>query len=69
MESAGIRIQRKRSGPGRWNHLLWSGSGVGPTRLRPVARAWKGSSLVLKPKCLHTYELLNNAKENNQYRR
>ena len=26
MESAGIRIQRKRSGSGRWNHLLWSGS-------------------------------------------
>src|SRR5262249_28909196 len=34
---------------------------VGPTRLRPVARAWKGSSLVLKPKCLHSYELLNNS--------
>src|SRR5262245_32757141 len=32
---------------------------VGPTRLRPVARAWKGSSLVLKPKCLHTDKLLN----------
>jgi len=27
MESAGIRIQRKCSGPGRWNHHLWSGSG------------------------------------------
>src|SRR5262249_17131347 len=27
MESAGIRIQRKRSGPGQGNHLLWSGSG------------------------------------------
>src|SRR5215831_19730279 len=38
---------------------------VGPTRLRPVARAWKASSLVLKAKCLHTYELLkrNNAEE------
>src|SRR5215831_15301190 len=36
---------------------------VGPTRLRPVARAWKGSSLVLKPKCLHTYEVLNNSIE------
>src|SRR5262245_9379073 len=31
---------------------------VGPTRLRPVTRAWKGASLVLKPMCLHTYELL-----------
>jgi len=48
VESAGIRIQRKCSGLGRWNHYLWSGSG-GPTRLRPVARAWKASSLVLKP--------------------
>jgi len=27
VESAGIRIQRKRSGPGRWNHDPWSGSG------------------------------------------
>src|SRR5215831_18076911 len=31
---------------------------VGPTRLRPVTRAWKGASLVLKPMCLHTYVLL-----------
>src|SRR5215510_679249 len=31
---------------------------MGPTRHRPVATAWKGSSLVLKPKCLHTYALL-----------
>src|SRR5215510_4170329 len=35
---------------------------VGSTRHRPVARAWKGSSLVLKPKCLHTYELLDKSK-------
>src|SRR5262249_61480393 len=35
---------------------------VGPTRLRPVARAWRGSFLVLKPKCLHTYELLNSSR-------
>src|SRR5215469_3152142 len=61
MESAGIPIQRKRSGPGRWNHTSGADR-VGPTRHRPVARAWKGSSLVLKPKCLHTYELLNSSR-------
>jgi len=68
MESAGIRIQG--SVEARAAGITTSGADrVGPTSLRPVARAWKGSSLVLKPKCLHTYELLNNAKENNQYRR
>jgi hypothetical protein len=29
VESAGIRIYRKRLGPGRWNNCPWSGSGGG----------------------------------------
>src|SRR5215831_18933676 len=34
---------------------------VGPTSHRPIARAWKGSSLGSGNRsCLHTYELLDN---------
>ena len=30
-----------------------------PTRLKPVARVWKGASLVSKVRCIDAYELLN----------
>src|SRR5262249_22040560 len=55
--------QSKGSAQTRAAGITTSGADrVGPTRLRPVARAWKGSSLVRKPKCLHTYELLNSSR-------
>ena len=45
VESAGIRFYRKRSGPDDWHNRPWSGTGWWPTRYRPIARAWNGSSL------------------------
>ena len=46
-----------RPGPLEYPPLEWIG--WRPTRLRPIARAWKDSSLVLEVRCLDTYELLN----------
>jgi hypothetical protein len=45
VESAGIRTQTKRSGPGRWHDRAWSGSGgadkvPGPLPAFGRARPW-----------------------------
>jgi hypothetical protein len=59
VESAGIRLQRKRAGPAVGITTLGADR-AGPILHRPVGRAWKGSSLGSEDQsCLHTYELLN----------
>ena len=58
MESAHPNAKEAfRPGPLEYPPLEWIG--WRPTRLRPIARAWKDSSLVFETQCLDTYELLN----------
>ena len=54
-----------RPGPLEYPRLEWIG--MEPTRLRPIARAWKDSSLVFEMQCLDTCELLNTSPSSPQH--